>query len=343
MSRKLKQIAPKQSTTSRSKPRKLTIVPPPNEAQEEMPPVPPEQLLDQVSQIEGASDSANDLLPSPMEDDLDSQLEEAIHTERDDDLPACIDQTAAEPEAASSLPDARLMVHAGASKITRPELANLPVAEATATFQPIPHARLIDQLEEALAFRHISIVRDDYAVSPDGMRLFALLELNADCFGVRFAIGLRNANDRSMRLGMVAGYRVFVCDNMALSGDFKPLLAKHSKHFDLVDSLSIGVDRIQRNFEPLKASIQFMQERDLSDDQARLIIYKAFLEQKFPRNLMKLVHTGYFEPQHEEFKRRTIWSLSNAFTTTFKQLVPVRQYELTARLGKYLQPYAVAG
>jgi hypothetical protein len=348
MSQKLQKTTAKQGTKSHSKALKLKIVPPPTEAKQDFSLASPEPLSEQTAQLEGASESAAEMLPAPMEDDLDTQWEETVLAQRDDDFPPqqVVEATttaAAEPETSLPLPTARLMIHAGASKITRLDLASLSVPEATATFQPIPHARLIDQLEEALAFRHISIVREDYAISPDGMRLFALLELNADFFGVRFAIGLRNANDRSMRLGMVAGYRVFVCDNMALSGDFKPLLAKHSKHFDLVDALSIGVDRIQRNFEPLKASIQFMQERALSDDEARLLIYKAFMEQKFPRNLMKPVHQGYFESEHEAFKGHTIWSLSNAFTSTFKQLVPVRQYELTARLGKYLQPYAMAG
>jgi hypothetical protein len=38
-------------------------------------------------------------------------------------------------------------------------------------------------------------------------------------------------------------YRVFVCENMAFSGDFEPVLAKHSKNFSLQNALSIGVDR----------------------------------------------------------------------------------------------------
>lgn len=98
---------------------------------------------------------------------------------------------------------------------------------------------------------------DEYAVSPDGMKLFGLLELNSEYEDVRFAIGLRNANDKSMRLGMVAGCRVFVCDNMTPSGDFKPLLAKHTKNFDLTESLALGVDRIQRNWQSLRAAIDF--------------------------------------------------------------------------------------
>ncbi len=47
--------------------------------------------------------------------------------------------------------------------------------------------------------------------------------------GCRFSIGLRNSHDKSMRLAMTCGYRVFVCSNMAFAGDFTSVLAKHSK------------------------------------------------------------------------------------------------------------------
>lgn len=35
-----------------------------------------------------------------------------------------------------------------------------------------------------------------------------------------------------------------------------PVLAKHSKSFNLVETLSVGVDRIQRNFEPLQRKVE---------------------------------------------------------------------------------------
>jgi hypothetical protein len=233
--------------------------------------------------------------------------------------------------------DAKLMAHVGAKKITRQELSLVPTPPATDTFKPIAHAALIDELEKSLSFRHIRVVRDEYAVSPDGMKLFGLLELDAEYEGVRFAVGLRNANDKSMRLGMVAGYRVFVCDNMALSGDFKPLLAKHTKHFDLVESLSIGVDRIQRGFQPLRQAIALKRGYRLRDEEARSLIYRAFMENHFPLKLLKMVHREFFlAPSHEEFKQQTIWSLENAFTATFKELKPVAQFRLTAKLGSFL-------
>jgi hypothetical protein len=141
-----------------------------------------------------------------------------------------------------------------------------------------------------------------------------------------------------MRLGLVAGYRVMVCSNMAFSGDFKPMLAKHTKNMDLTETLSIGVDRIQRSWQPLRDRVDFMRNKVLPITTAQALIYRAFTEGKFPVRLLKSVHEHYFNPKYDEFKPRTVWSLSNAFTSAFKEARDDRRYELTARLGKFLGP-----
>ena len=223
-------------------------------------------------------------------------------------------------------------------KITRQDLTLIPLPPATDTFQPIAHQQLVDSLDEALALRQFRIVRSEFAVSPDGMKLFGLLEINTVMDGIRFAIGLRNSNDKSMRLGLVAGYRVKVCDNMMFQGDFNPLLAKHTKGLDLIESVSIGVDRIHRGFAPLKKAIETKRLMTLEDDEARVLIYQAFLEEKFPITLIKEVHRNYFQPEWEDFRDRTLWSLENAFTESFKSLNPLTQYQTTARLGKFIAP-----
>lgn len=142
-----------------------------------------------------------------------------------------------------------------------------------------------------------------------------------------------------MRLALTAGYRVFVCDNMAFSGDFTPMFHKHTRNLELRDSISIAVDRIHRGFEPLKRQVQAMREKVLTEDEVKLIIYQAFLDRNIkgiPRHLLPMVHDLYFKPQHEAFIPRNLWSLSNAFTSAFKKLAPVKQFEITARLGAYL-------
>jgi hypothetical protein len=57
-------------------------------------------------------------------------------------------------------------------------------------------------------------------------------------------------------------------------------------------------------------------------------IYRAFIRENLevPKHLARRVHELYFTPQHQEFESRTMWCLSNAFTSAFKELDPFPQF-----------------
>jgi hypothetical protein len=238
----------------------------------------------------------------------------------------------------------QLLSHCGTNKIGREELRLVPTPDGTESHHPLPHHSIVDALVETLAFRHIAVVRDEYAVSEDGMRMFGVLDLETSIEGCRFSIGIRNSNDKSMRLAMTVGYRVFVCDNMAFHGDFTPVLAKHSKRFNLIDAVSVGVDRMQRNFEPMRMQITAWKHCLISNDEVKLVIYRAFIEEALeaPKHLARRVHELYFNPQFEEFASPTRWSLANAFTSAFKELDPIPQFKATAKLGPFLAEQELA-
>jgi hypothetical protein len=75
------------------------------------------------------------------------------------------------------------------------------------------------------------------------------------------------------------------------------------------------------------------------DAQAKLIFYSAFVDGKLdaPKSLLPEVQRLYFEPGHPEFSQRTMWSVSNAFTSAFKKLDPVPQFKAAAKLGEFLE------
>jgi hypothetical protein len=55
------------------------------------------------------------------------------------------------------------------------------------------------------------------------------------------------------------------CANVGniVPGVFQPVLAKHSKHFSLQNALSIGVDQMQRNFEPMRRQVEEWRSRQI--------------------------------------------------------------------------------
>ena len=55
-----------------------------------------------------------------------------------------------------------------------------------------------------------------------------------------------------------------------------------------------------------------------------------------PRGLLSQVHELYFHPRYPQVTARTLWRLSNAFTSAFKTLDPIPQFKAIAKLGAFL-------
>jgi hypothetical protein len=108
---------------------------------------------------------------------------------------------------------------------------------------------------------------------------------------------------------------------------------------ELIDCIALGVDRMQRNFEPMRKQVEAWQKSDLRDVTAKAVIYEAFVEGRLeaPKHLARSVHDLYLEPKYEEFRPRTIWSLSNAFTSAFKVLDRIPQFKAIAKPGEFLE------
>ena len=68
----------------------------------------------------------------------------------------------------------------------------------------------------------------------------------------------------------------------------------------MVDTLSVGVDRIQRNFEPMQRQVESWRQTQITDAQAKLIFYSAFVDGRLeaPKSLLPDAHRLYFEPEY---------------------------------------------
>jgi hypothetical protein len=80
---------------------------------------------------------------------------------------------------------------------------------------------------------------------------------------------------------------------------FTPVLAKHSKSLSLFNAISVGVDRMERNFEPMRKQVGLWCQSELTDVTAKIIIYQALIESELevPRYLARRVHELCFHPQ----------------------------------------------
>jgi hypothetical protein len=113
------------------------------------------------------------------------------------------------------------------------------------------------------------------------------------------------------------------------------------KSFNRIDTLGVGVDQIQRSFEPIRRQVELWRQLQLSDDTAKLMPDRAFVEGELdaPGTLLSPVHHLYFEPLYKEFSPRKMWNLSNAFTSAFKELDLIPQFKAKAKLGAFFSGF----
>lgn len=231
--------------------------------------------------------------------------------------------------------ESKLIAHVDTERVTREQIAKVATPESTATFKAVPHIELIESLEKELKARGIEITREQYAMRGDGSRIFGTLDLNLNgVTGSQASMGLRTANDKTMALKIVAGLRVFVCDNLALLGDFIALSRKHTSGLNLQDELTGAVDKYLDHYGRLKQEVSTLKSTELTDDQAKVRIYDVFDTRKLPLRLLPAVAHEYFEPVHDEFKPRTAWSLHNAFTEAVKVMPLTTRLAATSTIGR---------
>jgi hypothetical protein len=230
------------------------------------------------------------------------------------------------------------LYHAQSSLVTREQLLAIPPPPATSTWRPIAHGDLVAAIDRQLLVRGITIRNETFAVQRDGARLFAVLDLSIESSGdCCAAMGIRTANDRSMALEIAVGVKVFVCDNLAFSGDLIALRRKHTAKFDLNADISRAVDRYQAHLLALQRTLAAVREDPISEEEAKGLIFEAFRDEILPLRYFKQVAESYFNPSGEmtDVHPRTMWGLHNAFTRAVRQMAPAPAFEATTELGKF--------
>src|SRR6266704_2370441 len=230
------------------------------------------------------------------------------------------------------------LAHANSHLVTRDQLLTIAPPASTATWRPIAHADLITAIDRQLLVRGISIQAETFALQREGARLFAVLDLSIERSGEFCAsLGIRTANDRSLALEIAVGVKVFVCDNLAFSGDLIALRRKHTAKFDLNADISRAVDRYQAHLVALQRTITAAHEASISDEEAKGLIFEAFRYEILPIRYFKQVAEAFFNPSAEttDVQPRTMWGLHNAFTRAVRQMAPAPAFETTTELGKF--------
>ena len=289
----------------------------------------------------------------------------------------------------------QLVVHSGGVRVSLSDLERLPDPQKLGErHAPMRHDVMVRGMLEALETIGLEATKTDLCLdnSEHGAysrrkteypkdRLFGTFDLapipgrerpdwlpEAQVSERGLAVGFRHSNDQAFAMSAVAGSRIFVCDNLAMSGEAVLFNRKHTignVTHRFKEILAEGCDKLAKEFTTLAEQIARLQTTGLSEEQAKAFLIDAFATSE-PVMAIKYL-TDVFRYWHDAGEQgetiemvdsgertadgavvmvaktiaipdcapRTLWGLNNAFTRVVQKLQsPASRHDNGIKVGR---------
>ena len=121
------------------------------------------------------------------------------------------------PAPRAQAPTRGMLLHCGAQTVSREDLLAVPTPRGTQTWYPLGHSTILGEVETQLESSGFTILEETHALSHEGARYFGVMSVSLPNRGQAdfgWIVGIRNSHDMTYPAGLVAGTKVFVCDNL---------------------------------------------------------------------------------------------------------------------------------
>jgi hypothetical protein len=232
-----------------------------------------------------------------------------------------------------------LLLHKGAKEVTYEDIAAVPIPDVTDTWYPVPYRDAIDFVRERAYSLYGAVGKEEFALGRNDLHMFAAFKFEGDPGSDNgLCIGLRQSYDKTLALGIAAGARVFVCDNLAFSGDSFEVIRKNTR-FVWQDFKSMVMThlagaleshkRLQRDFDKMKITC-------CSLDEGYALLGVAQGHDLLRPHQASVAFNEWTKPSHEEFADRNVWSLYNGVTESLKRGSPATALPRHANMHRFL-------
>jgi len=217
-----------------------------------------------------------------------------------------------------------LSLHAGAATATREDVRKVRTPGPEEVWRPIPHDALLEGVQSTLERSGLSVVAEAHGLAREGARYFGLLQVRNGHQNEDFdtVIGIRNSHDKAFSAGLTVGSGVFVCDNLAFSGEIV-IARKHTTHInrDLPQLIESAMGRLGEMRQHQDERIASYKATRVSDAKAHDLVVQALDARILPVTRIPAVLHEWRRPSYVEFTEggKTAWRLMNAFTEVLKE------------------------
>ena len=232
-----------------------------------------------------------------------------------------------------------LMLHRGAQLVNIEDLQKVELPEVTKSYKPVAHSDLAMNLAKIGQdiLKEYTLQKSQYGLSRNGLRMFGVHTFKNGSDTVGLSIGFRNSYDKSMSVGIAIGASVFVCDNLALTGEVA-VMRKHTTNVleDLEEMAITTIYRSQNNFINILKDSANMKTVPYKNEDAYKMIGLLYGNKVLSPRQLPVVKKEWLKPTYPEFEPRNKWSFYNSCTHALKSCDPLQIMEKHIKLHNIL-------
>lgn len=219
------------------------------------------------------------------------------------------------------------------------DLFNIPVPQPTASYSPVSHRQIIEQIRENVDKSSLQIVGSNYQATGNGKAMVGTFDLQAESDTFNYRLAFRNSYDKSMSIAFVGGVSVMICSNGMILGDIK-FLRRHTGTVasELNEKIERVIGNLDEELEMANRHGDQMRSIELNPTSTAELCGRFLMEQEIiTSSQLTIIRDQLKRPDYEDFADPTLWSLYNHATHALKKTHPYNYIDAYKKLHNFVE------
>lgn len=234
-----------------------------------------------------------------------------------------------------------LMSDSGAHRASEAEVRAVPEPEFTNTWHPLSHGKVLTAIGGALDNAEIAVSSKQYSLNQDGLNMFSVWNLGIEKNGMNWAMGIRNSLNKKFAVGVCAGSHVFVCDNLAFTGQFVEF-RKHTGLLNIDELNGLAARAIKGVTHKMELFAEWhmqLKEFSLTDTQFKVLTFESMKRKVFAPSKFEKFIDCYKEENEQTDHSESLYAFHGAVTRLMRGTSLFQVQRDSDRLNQVIDDY----
>jgi Domain of unknown function (DUF932) len=224
---------------------------------------------------------------------------------------------------------------------TREDLFRVRVPEATESYAPVPHRKVVELTMEELDKAGFKVLSEEFYVGRNGLQARGNFQLKTKDKDMHINLAWINSYDKTIPLGWAVGGHVIVCGNGMIVGDMGRFKRRHTGTVltEYQEAVRTHIGEAGKTFDDIIKQRRQLKNIEIGKRERAELIGRMFIEEKvLTATQLGIIQKEIENPSFGDYGAPgSVWELYNHSTVGMKADHPSLYLDHHIRFHKFFQ------